>query len=91
MSMLDNSITRMTATFVIGGILVAFIFFVLPASDMPNGLVSAISWLFNSLWKFDFMFPVLTALSCVSIILAIDILFASIKFILFLKKHATKT
>jgi len=90
MSLLDNPITRTSLGFVIGGIFLAFMFYLLPTSDMPSGLSSALEWLFDTLWAFDFMIPVLTLLTCVSTILLIDILFGLVKFSLFVKKHITK-
>lgn len=91
MSVLDNPLTRTTHNLLIGGILIILVLYLLPVYDMPSGLVSALEWLFETLWAFDFILPVLTMLICFQIVILTELLLASIKFALFLKKHYTSS
>lgn len=90
MSAFDNPGTRIASSIVIGAILLAVLLFFLPTYPMPSNLVDALEWVFDTLWGFDFMIPVITLMSAVGLILLVDVLFASWKLVLFLKKHLTK-
>ena len=79
MSVLDNPLTRTTHNLLIGGILIILVLYLLPVYDMPVGLVSALAWLFETLWAFDFILPVLTMLICFQIVILTELLLASIK------------
>jgi len=89
--MLDNPLTRVVSSIAITGIFFGIIFILLPPYPMPEGLLIAIDWLFETLWGFDFIFPVITALSVFGLIIMVDLAFAIFKLILFFKKHLTRS
>jgi hypothetical protein len=85
--MLDNPGTRTAMSVGIGILLLGILLWVLPIIPMPTALIEAIEWLFTTLWSFNFMIPVMTLVSVVGILILVDVLFASIKLVLFLKRQ----
>lgn len=89
MSLLDNPATRITASIVVGGAVMLFVFWLLPVYNMPVGLTDAVDWVFDTVWAFDFMIPVITLMTAFALVLFVDVLFAGIRLVFFLKQLFT--
>lgn len=88
--MLDNPITRIAIALILGALVTFFILAILPIYPLPAQFASALTYFFGVLWQFDFVFPVSTMLSLFSLLIVLEILFASIHFYIFLKNLFTK-
>ena len=89
--MLDNPFTRVVGGIIVGTILISVLIVLMPVYVMPLALTQAIDWAFTTLWGFDFMIPVITMMTCFGLVILTDVIFASIKLVLFFKKHLTKS
>jgi hypothetical protein len=88
--MLDNPGVRLTISVGLGVLLLGIILWLLPPIPLPYEVTEAVTWIFTTLWAFDFMIPVQTLVTGLGIILLVDIIFASKSLVLFFARVFTR-
>lgn len=89
--MLDNPAVRLPISIFLGGLLIALILHFMPVYPMPQKIIDGLNWLFDTLWSFNFMLPVKSLVRIFGLIILTDVVFGTVKIILFLKNQFTKT
>ena len=75
MAILDNPVTRLGISILLTVILVPVILSILPIIPLPVEIGQAFNWLFNTIWQWDFIFPVGAFITMFLIAISLQILF----------------
>ena len=87
--MWDNPATRIIASAIIGVAFFTFIMTLMPTIPLPDIIGNSFEWAIDLLWSFNFIFPVQTMWSVVSLMIYIEIIIAGIKLALWIKNQLT--
>jgi len=75
MAILDNPATRIGISILLTIVLVPILLLVLPVIPLPVEIGQAFDWLFNTLWQWDFIFPVNAFITMFLIAISLEIIF----------------
>lgn len=87
--LLDNPITRALIGIAITGIVLSIAIMLLPAWDIPVGILGTIQFIFDKLKEFNFMIPSAVLVRALLITLTLETTFISIKILLFIVDQIT--
>ena len=83
-----NTIPGIIIGLAIGTAVMGLIFLMLPPSTLPAIITTAFSWGIDLLWSFNFILPVYLIWEVVSLMIGLEIVFASVKLFLWIKRTA---
>ncbi len=87
---LDNPIVRILVAVGVATVFFNIVLLFLPVSSLPEEILDGFTWVISGLYAFDFLIPVETMITALTLLFTADILFTTIHLLMWFKKHLTQ-